>query len=275
MRLYFTLFLTILILIYISTFYIIQTPISRSFYLNSFQSMCSVFDSKFSVARFHTTTPFTTSYVDYFPENCSSVTPPMTWQNSYWTLKLRPIVGDHIHLLYKLYLDGKPVIFHDRNLSEKIAYEKAPEACPSSVDYAYKKSWYHTGVHSHCDRSPSNGGIIHVHPWSAPVQLRVEGRDVNLGMFFESVGIERSTMGKGFLINGKYRKLKLAYYTNVNNNQYNYLTSDEREIQSLWLVDCHGGVILWDENSEMPEISEWDKVYVNKFKCHPKNYPIR
>ena len=94
-------------------------------------------------------------------------------------------------------------------------------------------------------------------------------------MFFESVGIERSTKGKGFLINGKYRKLKLAYYTNVNNKQYNYLTSDEREIQSLWLVDCHGGVLIWDEESEMPDITELDKKYVSGFECHPKNYPLR
>ena len=275
MKFYFSLFLFTFLLIYISTFYIIQTPISRSFYLNSFQNMCTIFDNKFSVARLHTETPFSTSYVDYFPANCSFTTPPFTWGNSKWTLLSRPISGDHIHLLYKIYLDGKPVIFHDRNLTEKIPYETAPQACPSTVDYAYKKAWYHTGVHSHCDMTPSKGGIIHVHPWSAPIQLRVEGREANLGMFFESVGIERSTKNKGFLINGRYRKLKLAYYTNVNNQEYSFLTHDEHEIMNLWLVDCHGAVILWDEDSEMPEITDWDRVYVNKFGCHPDNYPMR
>lgn len=114
-----------------------------------------------------------------------------------------------------------------------------------------------------------------MHPWSAPVQLRVEGRDVNLGMFFESVGIERSTKGKGFLINGKYRHLNMAYYTSVDKVKYDYLTNDEREIQSLWLVDCHGAVVLWDDNSEMPKISELDKKFVNTFECYPKNYPVR
>ncbi len=275
MRVYFTIFLFVFLLIYISTFYIIQTPISRSYYLNSFQSMCSIFDNKFNVARLQTETPFSTSFVDYFPENCSGKTPPFTWSNSKWSLLSRPIVGDHIHLLYKVILDGKPLIFHDRNLTQIIPYEKMPEACPSTVNYAYKKSWYHTGVHSHCDRSPSNGGIIHVHPWSAPIKLRVEGRDVNLGMFFESVGIERSTTKKGFLINGKYRKLKLAYYTNVNNDKYSFLTHDEKEIMNLWLVDCHGAVLLWDDNSEMPEITSQDRVYTNGFECHPGNYPIR
>lgn len=275
MRFYFTIFLFCLLIIYISTYYIIQTPISRSYYLNSFQSMCAVFDNTFSVARFHTETPFSTSYVDYFPQNCSQYSPPFTWGNSYWTFKSRPIVGDHIHLLYKIYLDNKPVIFHDRNLTEKIAYETPPTSCPSTADYAYKKSWYHTGVHSHCDRTPSNGGVIHVHPWSAPQQLRVEGRDANLGMFFESVGIERSTMGKGFLVNGKYRKMRLAYYTNVDNVKYSLLTQSELEIMNLWLVDCHGAVILFDEYSEMPEITEEDRVYIKSFGCHPDNYPIR
>ena len=275
MKFYFTIFLFSLLLIYISTYYIIQTPISRSFYLNSFQSMCSVFDNKFSVARLHTEKPFSTSYVDYFPENCSENTPPFTWTNNKWELLSRPITGDHIHLLYKLVLDGKPAIFHDRNLTETIPYEKAPQACPSSVNYAYKKSWYHTGVHSHCDRSPDNAGVIHVHPWSAPIKLRVEGREANLGMFFESVGIERSTKNKGFLINGKYRKLKLAYFTNVSNEKYSFFTRDEHEIMNLWLVDCHGAVVLWDQDSEMPEITDWDRVYVNKFGCHPDNYPVR
>lgn len=237
--------------------------------------MCSIFDNKFQVARLHQETPFSTSYVDYFPENCSLFNPPFTWPNSKWSLLSRPIVGDHIHLLYKIYLDGSPVIFHDRNLTEKVPYETIPDRCPSAVEYAYKKAWYHTGVHSHCDRSPSNGGVIHVHPWSAPNQLRVEGRDVNLGMFFESVGIERSTKNKGFLMNGKYRKLKLAYYTNASNDNYSFLTHDEHEIMNLWLVDCHGAVLMWDEDSDMPDITYWDKVYINKFGCHPNDYPIR
>ena len=237
--------------------------------------MCTLFDNKFSVARLHTETPFSTSYVDYFPDNCSFFRAPFTWSNNKWSLLSRPIVGDHIHLLYKIYLDGSPVIFHDRNLTEKVPYEEMPHGCPSTVDYAYKKAWYHTGVHSHCDRSPSNGGVIHVHPWSAPKQLRVEGRDVNLGMFFESVGIERSTKNKGFLMNGKYRKLKLAYYTNANDETYSFLTHDEHEIMNLWLVDCHGAVLMWDEDSNMPEITNEDRVYINKFGCHPNTYPVR
>ena len=102
MKFYFSLFLFTFLLIYISTFYIIQTPISRSFYLNSFQDMCTIFDNRFSVARLHTETPFSTSYMDYFPENCSTTSPPFTWANSKWTLLSRPIVGDHIHILYKM-----------------------------------------------------------------------------------------------------------------------------------------------------------------------------
>lgn len=275
MKFYFTLFIAVFLLIYISTFHIIQVPYSRSYYFNSFQNMCGTFENKMMVARLTTEGPFSTSYIDYFPENCSLFSPPMVYINQYWTLKTRPIVGDHIHLLYKIIIDNKPVIFHDRNLSESIAYETPPEACPSTVPYAYKKAWYHTGVHSHCDRSPSNSGIIHVHPWSAPKQLRVEGRDVNLGMFFESVGIERSTLGKGFLVNGKYRKLHMTYYTNVDNNKYSFSTQNELEIMMLWLSDCHGAVVIWDDHSTMPEITEKDREYVKSFRCHPINYPIR
>ena len=54
--------------------------------------------------------------------------------------------------------------------------------------YAYTKQWFHSGVHTHCDN------IIHVHPWSAPRELRVEGKSVTLGTWFESVGIAVSSL---------------------------------------------------------------------------------
>lgn len=275
MKYVFSLFLFIFVLVYVSTFYIIQVPTSRSYYVNSFQSMCSVFGSRFDVARLVTVGPFTTHQVDFFPHNCSSEDVPFAYGSSHWEIKQRPIVGDHIHLLYKMKINGKYRIFHDRNITQKIPYEAKNPTCPSAVDYAYEKVFFHTGVHSHCDESASHAGIIHVHPWSSPIRLRSEGRDVTLGLFFESIGVERSTMGKGFLIDGSYRKLNMAYYTNVNNTQESFTTTNEIEILNLWLVDCHGVVLLWDDDSNRPEIEESDREFVKKFKCHPNNYPVR
>jgi len=271
MKFHFTLFLAVFLLIYISTFHIIQVPYSRSYYFNAFQNMCGAFDNKMMVARLTTEGPFSTSYIDYFPENCSLFSPPMVYVNQYWTVKTRPIIGDHIHLLIKVMIDNKRIIFRDRNMTEPIPYEHYHpiDTCVSPPTYAYIKKWYHTGIHTHCD------SVVHVHPWSAPQQLRVEGRDANLGMFFESVGVERSTLGKGFLINGKYRKLHMTYYKNVDNKKYSFSTQNELEIMMLWLVDHHGVILIWDEYSTMPEITEEDKEYIKSFGCHPLNYPIR
>lgn len=270
MKYYFLTFMVCFVLIYMSIFYIIQIPYSRNYYMNNFFSMCTLFSNPFQVARLYTKGPFSISYKDYHRDDCDTSKYMGTSPESYWDIIERPVIGDHVHLLYKVRVNNKNIIFHDRNLTETIAYESGPTACPSSLPYAYQKQWFHTGVHSHCD-SP---GIIHVHPWSAPIGLRKEGRDVTLGLFFESVGIERSTKGLGFKINGKYEKMNLAYYTNSKRTT-GFLTQDETEIENLWLVDCHGIVLLWSDDSVMPDVGDDEIEFLKTFKCYPNNYPFR
>ena len=258
------------VVVYMSTFYIIQIPYSRNYFLNNFLGMCTIFSNPFQIARLYTEGPFTVSYKDYYASDCSKAGYIFTGPRSYWKMLEHPVVGDHIHLLYKIRVNNTELIFHDRNLTETIAYETYPKRCPIHVNFAYQKQWFHTGVHSHCDAP----GIIHVHPWSAPKGLQPEGREVTLGLFFQSVGIERSTKGFGFKINGTYVKLNLAYFTSTEQKNA-FLTQDEIEIENLWLVDCHGIVLLWDDRSDMPTVKEEDVEFLKTFKCYPNNYPIR
>ena len=65
---------------------------------------------------------------------------------------------------------NKFITLRDHNMSHNVKYESNPPSCPNPPKYAYVKKWYHTGVHTHCDN------IIHVHPFSAPRELRVEGK---------------------------------------------------------------------------------------------------
>lgn len=271
---YATLFCFIFLSIYVSTYYIVQVPYTRSYYMSTFNTMCAMYDNPFDVARYSVTSAFSTTHTDFFPYECNQVAPPPTNRFGSWQMKQRPIVGDHIHLLYKMRLHNHTVIFHDRNLTEIIPYEQPPATCTES--YAYTKLFYHTGVHSHCDSTPNAtnpAGVIHVHPWSAPTKLRVEGREVTLGMFFESIGVEQTP--RGFQIHGETYRLNMAYYSDANKTTYDLLTHDMREIMNLWLVDCHGAVLLWDTTSDMPSITEKDRVFLQGFACHPENYPKR
>lgn len=274
MKMYFSLFVFVLTLLVLNMLYIIQVPYTRNYYITTFSAMCTAFSSPMEVARHTLEGPFTTSVLDFFPSDCTSPKPPPYMGK--WQMLHRPIVGDHIHLLIKATIGGVPMIFHDRNLTETIPYETPPaSSCSSDLPYAYKKAFYHTGVHSHCDSSATNGGIIHVHPWSSPIKLRVEGKEVTLQMFFESVGIEHSTKNLGFLIQGKYYKLQMEYYMDASLPYASFTTKDEEEIKYLWLSDCHGAVLLWDEESQKPEITEEDIEFLKSVKCYPKDYPSR
>jgi hypothetical protein len=185
--------------------------------------------------------------------------------NSYKT-QYRPIVGDHIHLGYTIRIKNQNITLRDRNLTEPVPYEDHPPSCPNPPEYAYIKQYYHTGVHTHCD------GIIHIHPWSAPKELRKEGRDITLGLWFENVGISVSSMGHGIRIPGyEYNDLKLLFYLNVNDPKPLFMTSDVDEIKNLWLVDHHAGIVLWDGIGEVPRVSE----KVLEYKSYPLNYPTR
>ncbi len=102
-------------------------------------------------------------------------------------IQARPVVGDHIHMAISFLIHGNPRLKaeHDREPIETIEYETAPpQICNASGHIAYKKTWPHAGVHTHCD------GLIHVHPWSSPRSIRKQGLDIQLGLWFDQVGIE-------------------------------------------------------------------------------------
>lgn len=106
-----------------------------------------------------------------------------------WSIGARPVAGDHIHAAISFWIGNSPRLFaeHDRPAIDDIPYEtplgNAPEICHQTGSVAYSKVWPHMGVHTHCD------GLIHIHPWSAPRGIRKEGLDVQLGLWFDQVGI--------------------------------------------------------------------------------------
>ena len=163
----------------------------------------------------------------------------MVMYKTKWSLEYRPIVGDHLHIGIAISIDGKELTMRDRNLTEPIPYEDFPATCVNPPDYAYIKQWYHTGVHTHCDN------IIHVHPWSAPRKLRVTGKEVTLGMWFESVGI--SVIGDQLRIPGyDYTKdWLLDFYLNVTDKYPTFRIKNMEQIQNLWLVDHHAFIKLY------------------------------
>jgi len=185
-------------------------------------------------------------------------------------LKYRPVVGDHIHIGYSVSLFGHEIILKDRNMTQPVPYEeyKPIDECISPPEYAYVKKWYHTGVHTHCDQ------IIHVHPWSAPKQLRVEGKDVTLKMWFESVGIEVGSLLNTLKIPGNpyYSDWTLEYYVNVTDENPALVTKNVDEMANLWLVDHHAFIKLY--NGEVPDKNTRVLEYASVSKIGSK-YPSR
>ena len=102
----------------------------------------------------------------------------------------RPVSGDHIHMAISFWIGKHPRLLaeHDREPIQSLYYEppfgKDSNICKIPGNISYKKTWSHVGVHTHCD------GLIHVHPWSAPKSIRKEGLDVQLGLWFDQVGIQ-------------------------------------------------------------------------------------
>ena len=255
------------ILLYWNTILVIQLN-NKNYYMASFYSSCYVLRGQdtpaFSLLTFTEKDQFTQIQYNVNLSNCEYYSAYKTW-----SLRERPIVGDHIHLGMVLSVNNQVFNFHDRNMSQPIPYEddNYPVTCPSPGDFAYEKRWYHNGVHTHCD------GIIHVHPWSAPDQLRVEGRKVRLKMWFESVGIEVSSDGQSLKLPGQKDYIhdwNMEYYVNVMDDDPHFQTTSVEEIVNLWLVDHHGEILLW-QGGDKPE-----KDYrVLKYKKHPDNYPRR
>jgi len=262
---YFIVFVTVL---YWNTI-LIATVDKTPYYLTSYFDTCYLLNlqqyPQFSILRRDRPNLFSKTTQQITLDNCKANTVA-----GEWSLAHRPMVGDHIHLQMVLSVDNKVYNFHDRNMSQRIAYEvdNYPVTCPNPMTFSYEKRWYHTGVHTHCD-----GNIVHVHPWSAPYQLRVEGRDVKLKLWFESVGIEVATNHSALKLPGTeyYRSdWHMEYYTNVNDEHPAFVTTDIEEIANLWLVDHHGEIVLWS-GGQKPE----KDFTVLKYSSHPENYPKR
>ena len=161
-------YITTLVLVLYWNTILYATVDNHQYHVNYFISACYLLQQdmlpQFAVLRRHLTTPFSHTVNEVTLPDCQS-------RQSFgsWTMAHRPVVGDHIHLQMVLSVNNQLMNFHDRNMSQKIAYEvdNYPVTCPNPMDFSYEKRWYHTGVHTHCD-----GNIVHVHPWSAPNQLQ-------------------------------------------------------------------------------------------------------
>jgi hypothetical protein len=187
-----------------------------------------------------------------------------------WRLEYRPLVGDHIHVGIVVRVNGVDVTLRDRNTTEYVAYEDFPATCSNPPEYAYVKKWYHTGVHTHCDN------IIHVHPWSAPRQLRVTGKDVTLGMWFESVGIDVGSLTNSLRIPGyDYMDMwVLEYYASVKDSVPSFRTINVHEMENVWLVDHHGFIKLYRVGDAEPGKDMKVLNFYSKSKIGSK-YPSR
>lgn len=225
-------------MVYLNIVYIMYIPNHDTISLSWMDNLCDAMyhrsNPEFLIARKYIENSYTTTFIDYTIENCSYDV------RGNFEFKYRPMFGDHIHLGYSMYIDNKYLTMRDHNMTHNVAYEIGP-SCSNAPPYAYQKIWYHTGVHTHCDQ------IIHVHPFSAPRELRVEGRKANLGMWFENVGI--FLHGEHFEIPGAgLVRLKMAYYVHVTDPFPAFVTDDPYEIQNLWLVDHQGFVSLYNRD---------------------------
>ncbi len=167
-----------------------------------------------------------------------------------WSIGARPIVGDHIHMAISFWIHGKPREHaeHDRNPIQYIPYEsrrgKDTDICQVEGNIAYQKVWPHAGVHTHCD------GLIHVHPWSAPRTLRKQGLDVQLGLWFDQVGIqyrEYPTVSIQFPNGPKYTSnrthvWRIAEKTCFKNDDVNIY---DHHLDYIWLGHAYASYVVW------------------------------
>lgn len=220
----------------------------------------------FAVAEMKKESPFTFNTYKMTFYNCNY----RYMYGGKWTLKYRPIVGDHLHIGIAIKINGELLTMRDRNLTEPIPYEDFHATCDHPPKYAYIKQWYHTGVHTHCDN------IVHIHPWSAPRQLRVTGKDVTLGMWFESVGIEVGSTTNSLTIPGydSANDWILQYFVNVTDTDPLLQTSSVEEMENLWLVDHHAFIKLFRGNEIPPKKNMKVLRYYSKSKL-PGGYPSR
>lgn len=240
-------FTSIFFILYYITLIVIQVN-DQNVVVHPFSSVCQIFSyashPNFALAAQKDESPFTFQIFKVTNKNCNNYS-----VHGKWKIKYRPIVGDHIHLGISIRENNVDLTLRDRKLVEHIPYEefKPSDTCVSPPKYAYTKQWFHSGVHTHCDN------IIHVHPWSAPRELRVEGKSVTLGTWFESVGISVSALeNKLRMPNSTYKEWTLEYFIYVKDMYPSFTTTSVEEMVNLWLVDHHGYIKLYDKHSISP-----------------------
>jgi len=179
-----------------------------------------------------------------------------------WSIGARPVVGDHIHAAISFWIGDQPreSVEHDRHPIQSIPYEKnKPAVCKVPGQEAYTKLWPHAGVHTHCD------GLIHIHPWSAPLVLRKEGVDVQLQLWFDQVGIAYREL--------PYISLQFQDGTRVDGNQtHRWFVSEKKcfndkdetiyskHLNQIWLGHAYASYVVWFGRSGSrapPQIEEY------------------
>jgi len=257
-------FIGLIVILYWNTIVLVQID-KRTLFVTPYTGACYLLDIQkvpsFSVLRRTDQSDYTSVHREYTRLNCNA-----SYAGGTWDLIERPMVGDHIHIGMVLSVNHEVLTLHDRDMSQPISYEAYPLMCPNPGIYAYEKRWYHTGVHTHCD------GIVHVHPWSAPSELRVEGRRVRLKLWFESVGIEVSPDKTGLKMPGEDEYIDewtMEYYVHAQDSTPILKTNNVEEVMNLWLVDHHGLILLWTGGKPEKDLSVLD------YDSHPNNYPKR
>ena len=171
-----------------------------------------------------------------------------TWTSGQYTISSRPISGDHIHMAMSIWTNGiARQAEHDRPVTQDIPYDTKENMCKYPGNIAYTKVWPHVGVHTHCD------GLIHVHPWSAPKAIRQEGQSIQLGLWFDQVGIQYRPNSFEFY-NGTYsnnatHKWRIAEYPCYNRSNYNLY---EDHFDKIWLGHAYASYVMWYGSSKTP-----------------------
>ena len=170
-------------------------------------------------------------------------------------MKLRPISGDHFHVIYSFWV----YINNSYKLITPLS-DIYPITEHNSSDYREPSPYYlldglNAGVHTHGD------GFIHIHPATAPVLIREfsEGLSCTLKLFFSDVGISYNDNDYGACLNFNrplYITEKTIYNTGFTSSSYNNFNS-----------------LKLDSNNEMSwYLFMWDNIYEYENGILPKIY---
>jgi len=174
-------------------------------------------------------------------------------------MKLRPISGDHFHVIYSFWI----YINRSYKFITPIS-DIYPITEHSSQDYREPTSYYlldglNAGVHTHGD------GFIHIHPATAPILVRElsEGLNCTLKLFFSDVGISYYENDYGACLNFNrplYITDKTTYNTGFTSSSYNNYDSLKLESDNKmsWYL------FIWDNGNEYDN-KILPKIYTKSF----------